>query len=72
MILIQDESKQRVTHFLSHKDIDFVQMFNQKFKRDFYSNNHYERVGGIIDEMDSEWLDVDYDSIRMHVSEDDL
>ena len=28
MILIQDESKQRITPFLSHKDIDFIQMFN--------------------------------------------
>ena len=48
-----------MTHYLSHKDIDLIQMFNHLYKRDFFSNTDYERVGGQKDDVDSDYQDID-------------
>ena len=54
-MLLQDDSNKRSTHFSSHKDFDFVQCFNQLNQREFYTNRDYERVGGTIEELDSDY-----------------
>ena len=54
-MLVVDESKKRVTHFMSHKNMEILSIFNTKLKRDFFSNSDYERVGGAKDEIDSDW-----------------
>ena len=54
-MLVVDESNKRVTHFMSHKDMQILPIFNTKLKRDFFSNSDYERVGGAKDEIDSDW-----------------
>lgn len=61
-VLIHDESKQCVTHFMSHRDMDLLQIFNTPLKRDFYSNCNYERMGGIRDELDSDFIVDDDES----------
>ena len=54
-MLIQDEENKRTTHFSSHKDFDLLPIFNQLNQREFFSNCDYERVGGKIAELDSEY-----------------
>ena len=72
IILIKDESKKRVTHFVSHKDLNLLQVFNEMNKRDFYSNNHYWRVGGLANQMDIDWQDIDGESIGVPASDEDI
>lgn len=54
-LYIQDQASNRVTHYASHPEHDLVSLFNQKNQREFYTNKDYERVGGIKDEIDSEF-----------------
>ena len=37
-ILIQDEAKQKVTHFMSHQNMHILDVYNSPHKRDFFSN----------------------------------
>ena len=53
--LIQDEASCKTIHFSSHKDFDFVKVFNDENQREFYSISDYERVGGNKDEVDSQF-----------------
>lgn len=53
--LIEDQSNQRVTHFVSHKDYNFVDTFNKQCMREFFSNCDYEKVGGVGDDLDSNY-----------------
>ena len=69
-MLIKDVANQRVTHFMSHKDLDIVEIFNEPSQREFYSNNSYERVGGNKDEIDSDLQINDNDSFFVALSDD--
>ena len=53
--LIHDESSKRTTHFSSHKDFDMFPVFNELNFREFFSNGDYKRVGGIKEELDSQY-----------------
>ena len=35
-----------MVHFGSHQDQDFLELFNSKLYREFYSNDDYELLGG--------------------------
>ena len=63
-MLIQDDENQRTTHFLSHQDFNFVNVFNEMNQREFYSNRDYERVGGIKEELDSDFQLSDGETVH--------
>ena len=54
-MLLQDDANQRTTHFSSHKDFNFVECFNDLNQREFFTNCDYEKVGGVNDELDSNY-----------------
>ena len=56
-LFMYDPNQKRVTHFASHSDLDIVDLFNQRNQREFYSNMDYQKVGGNIKDMDSEFLE---------------
>ena len=60
-MLIQDEANNRATHFSSHKNFDFVESFNRLNQREFFTNGDYERVGGVKDELDSDFKQSECD-----------
>lgn len=53
-VFVLDESQNRVTHFASHQDLDIIDLFNNKYQREFFTNKDYELFGGNKDEFDSE------------------
>ena len=63
-MLIQDESNQRSTHFVSHKDFDIIDAFNSLSHREFFTNSDYEKVGGNRDELDSQFKLSDTESLN--------
>ena len=54
LMLMEDSENQRVTHFMSHKDLDILKMYNEPNQREFYFNNSYVRVGGNKHEIDTD------------------
>ena len=51
-----DRNQNKVTHFASHEHFDFIDLFNNKYQREFFTNFDYARVGGNINEIDSEYV----------------
>ena len=71
-MLIQDDANNRATHFLSHKNFDLVQSFNEFNHREFFTNGDYERVGGVKEELDSDFKlsELDADSANSDIDEE--
>ena len=53
-MLIKDEGSNRTTHFLSHKHLNIMDLFNGRSHREFYTNSDYVKVGGNFDDLDSQ------------------
>lgn len=55
-MFMYDPSQRRVTHFASHEDQDLLDLFNMGNQREFYSNRDYQRVGGSVSDLDSQYV----------------
>ena len=53
---VYDRDQNRVTHFASNENIDFMSLFNTESQREFFSNKDYSRVGGRIEDLDDEFV----------------
>jgi len=51
-VFIFDKSQQRCVHYASNTNLDFVTLFNEKYHREFYTNNDYVQLGGRENELD--------------------
>ena len=51
-MFIYDRNQQRVSHYASHEDFNFIDIFNKKCHREFFTNFDYGRVGGSMSEID--------------------
>ena len=52
-------------HYASDQSFDFLEIFNQTLKREFLSNDDYQRVGGQdVDEDDDYDLENEDDEMR--------
>ena len=40
---------------MSQKNINIMDLFNKKHQREFFTNSDYEKVGGIPDDLDSQF-----------------
>ena len=47
-LFIYDKNQQRCMHFASDPNEDFLQFFNKKYHREFFSNRDYSKVGGTL------------------------
>jgi hypothetical protein len=45
-LFVADEEKQKVLHYGSSSELDFLQLFNSKYDREFVTNKDYQKVGG--------------------------
>jgi len=53
-LYILDKSQGRVIHFASHPDENILDVFNKGYTREFYTNDDYDKVGGIkVESLDN-------------------
>ena len=52
-MLILDKEQNRCIHYASNKNDDMLELFNQKYQREFYSNKDYIKVGGRQEDVDN-------------------
>lgn len=55
-VFIFDKTQKRCVHFASDPSLDFLQLFNERCHREFFSNYDYVELGGRHNELDGyEW-----------------